>query len=173
MPCVVLSGMPGTGKTAIAIAQVAITQGKAALVLHTDLLKHWLRAEDPQAMAGPGYGGNFLLKAAIARPWLQRQAAKADRDGEWLIVEGTLAANFFPHGGFHMRLHLPDPNRQHRLQRKPVPAQRSLQTHDLVPYRNWLTTLADHCHLQIETLDEPAVIAATLFTAWRQQVAQQ
>lgn len=163
MPCLVLSGLPGTGKTtlALAIAHGASQAGYPTFVLHSDLLKVWLRETEP-ALRGPGYGGDFAAKAAIANRALHRQATKADRDGYWLVVEGTLAGDFFPAGGIHGRIVLAENRRRQRLAGKPDPARSALARDDLAPYARWLAVRDDRCDLRLKGDRPVADLAAEL-----------
>ncbi len=139
MTCIAIAGLPGTGKThlATALSLALQTEGCASLLLHTDVLKVTLR-QFGLPLQGPGYQGDLVAKLAAVRPYLAAQAAKAQRDRYWLVLEGTLALGFQPPQGLSICLHLGEPERQQRLARKPPAAQASLAAADLTAYRRHL-----------------------------------
>ncbi len=145
MPAIILTGLPGTGKTHLALhlGSTLLSQGIPTLVLHTDILKITLRQIDPQSLTGPGYDRHHLHKLQRIQPYLNQQVAKADREGYLLIVEGTLACGFCPPQAVYVLLELEDPIRQQRISTKQASARRSLQQlapQDLALYRQTLET---------------------------------
>ncbi|MGF1527764.1 MAG: AAA family ATPase [Candidatus Competibacterales bacterium] len=129
---IVIVGLPGAGKThlALALGKALLDRGWPALVLHTDLLKVWVRSRSwwlRWRLGGPGYAGEVKAKADRLVPHLNRQAAKARRDGYWLVVEGTLAWTFAPPGALRVLLTLADDQRWGRIATKHPAARRTLE----------------------------------------------
>lgn len=137
----VLTGLPGAGKTrlALALASALADRGRPALVLHTDVLKVTLRAAGI-ALDGPGWV-DTVAKQAIVRPWLAAQAEKAARDGYELVIEGTLAIGFAPEGARTIRLDVDPAERHRRIAAKHPSARRSLASADLTGYARLLHEL--------------------------------
>jgi len=162
MPTIALTGLPGTGKTRLALelATQLMAAAQPALVLHTDILKVTLRELFPQALAGAGYSGNFLQKVSLVRPFLLAQSEKADRDGYMLIIEGTLALGFHPPTGWLIRLQLSEDDRQHRIHQKHASAQQTLQMTSLQAYQQALDATTTPATWQLEA-NQPATILAT------------
>ncbi len=137
--CLVIGGLPGSGKTRLALhlaARIA-ARDQPVLVAHTDILKISLRPFEP-ALKGPAYQGNPLEKAARVRPYLQAQADKAEREGYLLILEGTLTLGFAPPGGLPVQLRLAEEERRARLAAKHPSARLDLQTGSLQAYHHAL-----------------------------------
>lgn len=129
MPSIIITGLPGTGKTPLALqlGSTLLNHGIPALVLHTDILKITLRKIEPQSFKGPGYGSDHPHKLQQIQPYLTQQVNKADREGYVVIVEGTLACNFCPPDSLYILLELEESIREQRIRAKHPSAQRSLQ----------------------------------------------
>lgn len=152
MPPIILTGLPGTGKTHLALhlGSTLLSQGIPTLVLHTDLLKVTLRGIDPHSFKGPGYDRDHPRKLHQIRPYLTQQVTKADRDGYLLIIEGTLACSFCPPGSLYVLLELDPHTRHRRIATKHPSAQQALQQispSDLERYRQTLETPPDPLRL--------------------------
>lgn len=167
MPCLAIAGLPGTGKThlATALSLALQTRGAASLLLHTDLLKVALRPLHP-LLAGPGYRGDLAAKLACLRPYLATQAAKADRDGYWLVVEGTLALGFQPPCGGSICLELADAERQRRIACKPTSARASLATADLAAYARLLRQQTPPAALHLDAAQLLSAQVEAILTAF-------
>lgn len=139
MTTAVITGLPGTGKTRLALAAAAaLAHDREVRVLHTDLVKAMLRDLQPGYPGGPGYLAPEE-KCRRAHPLLAAQAEKARREGVLLVVEGTLAAGFTPPDGLAFRLTLDEATRARRIAAKPGPARDALAVAgDLAAYRVWL-----------------------------------
>jgi len=168
MPCLAIAGLPGTGKThlATALSLALQTRGEASLLLHTDVLKVALRPLHP-LLAGPGYSGDLAAKLACIRPYLETQTAKADRDGYWLVVEGTLALGFQPRCGGSVCLELADAERQQRIARKPASARQSLATADLAAYARLLRQQTPPAALHLDAAQPLGTQVEAILSAFR------
>lgn len=133
MAVLVLIGLPGTGKTALASALAARSPG--ALVLHTDLLKVTLRAVGAYP-PGPIWTGDLSARLAAVRPHLEAQRDKACAEGYDLVIEGTLALAL--RGSPTVRLDAPDAVRDRRIATKHPSARRALAEADLGALRTAL-----------------------------------
>ena len=144
MSAIVITGLPGTGKTHVAIALAAnlFAAGTPTFVLHTDILKVTLRQVFPDELKGPGYAPDFECKVSLIQPYLEAQVTKANKDEYLVIIEGTLALGLFPQPGLHILLELPETERQHRITAKYPTARRSLSGADLTPYAQALHSQA-------------------------------
>jgi len=159
--CLVITGMPGTGKTTVALALAArmMKQGSAALALHTDLLKVTLRSLFPGEFKGPAYAGDFVEAINRLRPLLEAQVAKAAQDGYLLIVEGTLALGFSPAGGLKVLLELEHSERRRRIARKHPVAQAALARSSLERYQKALAASIAPDTLRLDaTLPLPLIL---------------
>jgi hypothetical protein len=160
MSAIIITGLPGTGKTHLAIALGAslMDAGQATLLLHTDILKVTLRQTYPNELKGAGYTGDFARKAQFTYQFLQEQVDKADRDDYCLIVEGTLALGFFPAHALSIFLELPEQERLKRIQLKHSSAKQALTNLSLETYQTALEqkitskTLRLNAQLPISTL---------------------
>lgn len=152
MTAIALTGLPGTGKTQLAIALGAalMAAGHPTLILHTDVLKVTLRQLGDTTLAGPGYAPDFAAKLRRVHPILAAQVAKAQRDGYTLIIEGTLALGLVPEPGITVLLTLPEMERQRRCQQKPACAQAAIAIADLAPYRQALAQWRDRVTLCLD-----------------------
>lgn len=160
---IVITGMPGTGKThlAMGLGAALMEAGLAVLVLHTDILKVTLR-QLHDGLKGPGYSGNFRAKANLMRPFLEAQVAKADRDGYILIVEGTLALGFCP-PGLHLLLELASSEWKRRLSRKHPSAKRAIASSKLDAYRQALQESVTPATLRLDaSLSVDSLVASIL-----------
>jgi hypothetical protein len=90
---IVITGLPGAGKTSLALALAYHLLQRHPFVLHTDILKVTLGQFLP-ILRGVTTDDNFSAKQQFIYPYLQAQADKAQRDGYLLIMEGTLALGF-------------------------------------------------------------------------------
>lgn len=156
MPAIILTGLPGTGKTHLALhlGSTLLSRGIPTLVLHTDILKITLRQIDPHQLIGPGYATDHAHKLHQIRPYLTQQVKKADREGYLVIIEGTLACGFCPPRSLYVLLQLDEPTRNHRIQAKHGSARRALQQlddADLELYRQTLNAPAMADPLRLES----------------------
>jgi predicted kinase len=147
MATLVILGLPGSGKSrlALAVADALWDAGRPAFVLHTDLLKVSLRECFPDELRGSGYSGDFRRKSERLRPFLETQAAKARRDGYGLVVEGTLALALLPEPGLRVVLEIDESERRRRIAAKHRSARQVLETQDtgaLAEYAQALAALA-------------------------------
>lgn len=132
---VVIIGMPGVGKTRLALALSADWSASVpCLVLHTDLLKVTLRHQDVPDLRGPVWQDPARIYRVA--PVLRAHADKARRDGYHLIIEGTLALAVA--ADRVIRLNLPEAIRQQRITAKHPSAAASLASADLTTYREAL-----------------------------------
>lgn len=151
----VLIGLPGVGKTRLALALGARwATTRPTLVLHTDLLKVTLRSAGVDGLRGPGWADPD--KALRVHPWLTAQAQKADREGYDLIIEGTLALGFEWPGGRVVRLELDEAERVRRITTKHASARAALAGATLAAYRTALRTRATE---DVVVLDAQASVA--------------
>lgn len=139
MPSIIITGVPGTGKTRLAMGLGAalMDAGHSVLILHTDILKLTLR-QIYGGIKGPGYSGDFQGKVSLVRPFLEAQVAKADRDGYILIVEGTLALGFCPPTAIYLLLELEEDEWKRRVSRKHDLAKQAIASTSLNAYRQAL-----------------------------------
>ncbi|MDY6782320.1 MAG: zeta toxin family protein [Cyanobacteriota bacterium] len=151
MSAIAITGLPGTGKTHLAINLGAkLTEnGNSVLLLHTDILKVTLR-QFLSGLSGPGYAGDFQAKAQLVRPFLEAQTAKAVRDGYILIIEGTLALGFVPSKGLHVFLELDENQRKQREKQKHFSAKQTLQRTSLAAYRKALEFSVTNATLRLD-----------------------
>jgi cytidylate kinase len=133
---VVITGLPGVGKTstAIALGEYLSRVGMHPFLLHTDLLKVTLRQFAPEVMGGITNDRTYREKIAYLHPFLERHYQKAQRDGYSLIIEGTLAIAFQPTTALYVVLTLPEAERQRRIQLKHPSARQSLAQQELSAY---------------------------------------
>jgi hypothetical protein len=166
MTTLVLTGLPGTGKTRLALAvAAALAETREVRLLPTDAVKAVLRAADPAFPRGAGYL-DPAEKARRVHVHLAAQAAEAAREGFVLVVEGTLAAGFRPAGGLVVRLVLDGPERARRVARKPAEHRRALAAAgDLAAYRAWLAAQAHPDDLVLDAAAPVDALVATLVTA--------
>ncbi len=162
--CINLLGLSGTGKTrtALSLASLLMARGEAAVVLHTDLWKVTLRPDFPE-LRGPAYAGSvgeIRARAKIVHPYLVAQADKANKDGYWLIVEGTLGLSLGLPQAVPIVLTLPESIRRHRVRQKPASARDRLVKSSLTNYRACLDALSVaqarcfDCTGRVESLSE-------------------
>jgi uridine kinase len=137
MPSIILTGLPGTGKTALAmkLASALMAIDQSALILHTDILKIELRKRYPLAFRGPGYSGNVKNKLRLIQPYLQTQCEKAEKENYYLIIEGTLALGFSHKNSISILLELPEDQRNIRLHKKHESAIKVLYGNTLDAYQ--------------------------------------
>lgn len=137
MPSIVLTGLPGTGKTALAmkLGSALMAMDQPALILHTDILKIELRKKYPLALRGPGYSGDIQKKLRLMQPYLQAQCEKAEKENYYLIIEGTLALGFSCRNSVCILLELPEDQRISRLHKKHASAKKTLCNNRLDKYR--------------------------------------
>lgn len=166
---VVITGLPGTGKThlALSLGATLAAQEVPPLVLHTDILKVTLRTLAKQAgtstvLSGPGYSGDFHAKAAAIRPVLAAHASKARRDGYLLIVEGTLALGFHPPESLPVLLTLSDAERMARIAQKHDSARESLAESSLTAYAKALNAAASVDTLRLDASRSVAVLVGEI-----------
>jgi predicted kinase len=140
---IVIHGLPGTGKTALALALGAACSARQqpVLVLHTDIEKVTLRALAPGSMKGASWEGDLREKLAVMRPVLEAQARKARQDGYTLIIEGTLALGFKPPQALAVLLDLSPAARQKRVDAKHPVARDAIRRATLALYGE----LLDEC----------------------------
>lgn len=140
----VILGLPGSGKSrlAIALANALWEAGRPAYVLHTDLLKVNLRQCFPGDLRGPGYAGDFRGKCARVRSFLESQSVKARRDGYALIVEGTLALEWAPEAGLRVILEIDEAERHRRIAAKHRSARLALEAQDSAGLAEYARALA-------------------------------
>ncbi len=150
---IVISGLPGCGKTrlSIALADALQARGRPAFVLHTDLAKVTLRALDSQMPSGSAYLGNLEAKLQRLRPLLLAHADKAERDGYDLIIEGSLVLGLGR--GLRILLTVPESVRRHRVNLKHASATRDLQKRDLWSYRRALAADQPGVALELEATE--------------------
>ena len=162
---VIMTGLPGTGKTRLALALAAAlgARGLEAQVLHTDQVKLALRLAHPEALAGPGYAGDRPAKLARVAPVLAAAAAHARRAGTWLVIEGTLAAALpAAAADLAVALTLPEAERATRLAAKPARARQALAQADLAPFAAALAAWQRQAALALDARDEPGALVAQL-----------
>lgn len=123
----VLVGLPGTGKTALAqaIATHRMARGRPAFVLHVDLLKHTLRLAGFRTLDGPIWEGDAAERFRIVHPYLHQHAEKARRDGYDLIIEGSLSIGFNA-ADRYIQLQAPRSVRAARISQKHTAARHAL-----------------------------------------------
>ncbi len=166
MSTIVITGLPGTGKTRLALEAAAwLARDREVRVVHTDVVKVMLRDLQPGFPAGPGY-----LAAAEqcrhAHPVLAAQAEKARREGVLLVVEGTLAAGFAPADSHVFRLALDEAARGRRVAAKPAPAREALAAAgDLAAYRAWLQASLTPATIVLDATRPLADLAADIAAA--------
>lgn len=124
---IVIRGLPGAGKTtlAIALAYHLQAQNQHPFLLHTDILKVSLASFFP-VMQGVTTDHNFGSKLQCIYPYLQAQAEKACRDGYLLIIEGTLASSLLASpkmACLDVVVDTPISRRRERIDRKHLSAQ--------------------------------------------------
>jgi thymidylate kinase len=140
---IVINGLPGTGKTSLALALGAAfcARQRPVLVLHTDIEKVSLRALAPGTLKGGFWAGDLREKLAVMRPVLEAQARKARQDGYTLIIEGTLALGFRPPEARVLLLDLSPAARQKRVDAKHPAARAAIRQASLAQYGE----LLDEC----------------------------
>lgn len=133
---VVLTGLPGVGKTTTALHLAArLSEFWETRVLHTDVLKVTLRPMCP-LLQGPSWTRVHERRECL-RPILEMHAQKARRDGFVLVVEGTLA-DALPSPDHGFCLTLDEATRLTRTQKKPAAAREALSKGDvsaLLPFQ--------------------------------------
>jgi Mrp family chromosome partitioning ATPase len=132
---IVITGLPGTGKTELSFACAAafMAAGVSTLVLHTDLLKVTTRALGLGPPSGPATGEDWAARAKVLRPLLEQHVRKAARDGYLLLIEGTLAAGCSDLAELCVLITLDEELRAQRLDRKPPVARAALAATDWRP----------------------------------------
>ena len=138
MTVVVVVGLPGVGKTSLALGLAAAMADRhlPVLALHTDAIKVTARALDSGAPREPGWAD--AAGAIYINRLLAAQVDKAARDGYSLVIEGTMAHRFCPVGALRVELELDEVERLRRCAQKHEPAARALAAADLDDYRRWL-----------------------------------
>ncbi len=149
MPSIILTGLPGTGKTALAmkLGSALMAMDQSALILHTDILKIELRKKHPFAFRGPGYSGDIQKKLRLIQPYLQTQCEKAEKENYYLIIEGTLALGFSYKNSIRILLELPEDQRNIRLRKKHESAKKALYSNKLDAYQREI-----ECHKKNSTI---------------------
>ena len=162
---VIMAGLPGVGKTRLALMLAAALagQGHDVQVLHTDQLKLALRAAHPAAMAGPGWAGDRALKRTLVAPLLAAAARHARAAGSWLIVEGTLV-DALPAGAVDwvVELRVAEAVRRARVAAKPEPARTALAHAELGPYAADLAAWLPAAALRLDGAGAPEALVAAL-----------
>ncbi len=133
---VVVTGLPGAGKTRLALGLAAELAARdvPALVVHTDVEKVTARVLVADAPQGSGYEGDFREKARRLRPVLEAQAEKAVREGYQAVIEGTLALGFTWPAARHLHLEISEEARRRRVARKHTSAADAADGADLAAY---------------------------------------
>ncbi len=164
MSAIVITGLPGTGKTrlAMSLGVALMDAGSSALILHTDVLKVTLRQFYPRELAKAGYSGDFYAKVRLVRPFMEAQVAKAERDRYVIIIEGTLALGFCPPSALYLLLELSDEERQHRIDKKHPSARLELSGLSLEPYRQALETVDTSSLLRLDARLPVEVLVAQI-----------
>ena len=134
-----LVGLPGTGKTALALAICThrMARGRPTFVLHVDLIKHTLRLAGFRQLDGPIWKGDVAEKLRIVHPYLHQHADKARRDGYDLIIEGSLALGFLA-ADRYIQLEAPHQVCDERIAKKHRAALTALESVDMEALANLL-----------------------------------
>jgi shikimate kinase len=169
MPSIVITGLPGTGKTYLSmnLGAALLQAGQPALILHTDILKVTMRTLRPGVLSGPGYNDDFRAKVQLVRPILAAQVAKADKEGYTLIVEGTLALGFYAEAGLQVLLELSESERQRRISQKHESAKQTLMTTSLETYRQALKQSVSSATLRLDATQSVDALVASILAEFK------
>ncbi len=140
MPSIIITGMPGSGKTHLSmkLASELMDRNISTLILHTDIMKIAMRQFYGDDMRHAAYRGNIQHKSELMLDIITRQAFKADHDGYTLIIEGTLAAGLDLPDSLYVVLDISEEERIRRIKQKHKTARDDLLVDNLDEYRVFL-----------------------------------
>ncbi len=166
MTSITITGLPGTGKThlAMSLGNALMSRGQSTLILHTDILKVTLRQFFPE-LKGAGYKGDFATKLGLIYPYLQEQIVKANKDNYCLIIEGTLALGLSS-ADLPVILQLPLSHCQERWRNKHYSAQKSLFNTSLEKYNQALESSINPSTLCLDGSEPILDLVAKIIEQW-------